>query len=76
MKLAACQIDVAFGDVAANQAAIERERAAAADAGAALAVVPECPPTAYPFPPFPPPPGVGGFFFLVSGGGAAPCGNM
>lgn len=52
MKLAACQIDVAFGDVPANQTAIERELAAAADAGAQLAVVPECALTGYAFPTF------------------------
>ncbi len=49
MRIAACQIDVAFGDVTRNLATIERELAAAASGGAQLVVFPECALTGYAF---------------------------
>lgn len=50
MKVAACQIDVAFAGVAANLAAAGRWVERAAAAGARLVVFPECALTGYAFP--------------------------
>jgi len=49
MKLALCQVDVAFGDVARNLAIVREQTVAAAAQGAQLVVFPECGLTGYAF---------------------------
>ena len=49
MKLALCQVDVAFGDAAKNLATVRERTLAAATQGAQLVVFPECGLTGYAF---------------------------